>query len=78
MDDWTENVLFAYCWQYRRNLEHILWRICWNSATADKKSKRLAAEGKTGIYIYDSRISVLIEFNYETDLIESELWNFGV
>ncbi|KAF5748563.1 hypothetical protein HS088_TW04G00519 [Tripterygium wilfordii] len=36
-------------------------------STADKKSSRLAAEGRIGSYIHDSRIGVLIEVNCETD-----------
>ncbi|KAH6779009.1 elongation factor Ts family protein [Perilla frutescens var. hirtella] len=38
-------------------------------ATADKKSSRLAAEGRIGSYIHDSRIGVLIEVNCETDFV---------
>ncbi|CAI0628775.1 unnamed protein product [Linum tenue] len=35
----------------------------------DKKSSRLAAEGRIGSYIHDSRIGVLIEVNCETDFV---------
>lgn len=38
-------------------------------AAADKKSSRLAAEGRIGTYIHDSRIGVLIEVNCETDFV---------
>ncbi|KAL3642979.1 hypothetical protein CASFOL_013794 [Castilleja foliolosa] len=38
-------------------------------STADKKSNRLAAEGRIGSYIHDSRIGVLIEVNCETDFV---------
>ncbi|KAI4376597.1 hypothetical protein MLD38_014342 [Melastoma candidum] len=38
-------------------------------STADKKSSRLAAEGRIGCYIHDSRIGVLIEVNSETDFV---------
>ncbi|KAI4379407.1 hypothetical protein MLD38_005709 [Melastoma candidum] len=38
-------------------------------STADKKSSRLAAEGRVGCYIHDSRIGVLIEVNSETDFV---------
>lgn len=38
-------------------------------STADKKSSRLAAEGRIGSYIHDSRIGVLIEVNSETDFV---------
>ena len=38
-------------------------------ASADKKSSRLAAEGRVGSYIHDSRIGVLIEVNCETDFV---------
>ncbi|XP_044463574.1 polyprotein of EF-Ts, chloroplastic-like [Mangifera indica] len=38
-------------------------------AAADKKSSRLAAEGRIGSYIHDSRIGVLIEVNCETDFV---------
>ncbi|KAG2713089.1 hypothetical protein I3760_04G158800 [Carya illinoinensis] len=38
-------------------------------STADKKSSRLAAEGRIGSYIHDSRIGVLIELNCETDFV---------
>ncbi|XP_039023815.1 polyprotein of EF-Ts, chloroplastic-like isoform X2 [Hibiscus syriacus] len=38
-------------------------------STADKKSSRLAAEGRIGAYIHDSRIGVLIEVNCETDFV---------
>ncbi|KAL5976847.1 hypothetical protein ACLOJK_021181 [Asimina triloba] len=37
--------------------------------TADKKSSRLAAEGRIASYIHDSRIGVLIEVNCETDFV---------
>ncbi|KAK9142674.1 hypothetical protein Syun_012074 [Stephania yunnanensis] len=38
-------------------------------STADKKSSRLAAEGRIGSYIHDSRIGTLIEVNCETDFV---------
>ncbi|KAH9300806.1 hypothetical protein KI387_012389 [Taxus chinensis] len=38
-------------------------------ASADKKSGRIAAEGRIGSYIHDSRIGVLIEVNSETDFV---------
>ncbi|CAN4123933.1 unnamed protein product [Withania somnifera] len=38
-------------------------------STADKKSSRLAAEGRIGSYIHDCRIGVLIEVNCETDFV---------
>ncbi|XP_057506239.1 polyprotein of EF-Ts, chloroplastic-like [Actinidia eriantha] len=38
-------------------------------STADKKSSRLAAEGRIGSYIHDSRIGVLLEVNCETDFV---------
>ncbi|KAL6974427.1 hypothetical protein U1Q18_028610 [Sarracenia purpurea var. burkii] len=38
-------------------------------STADKKSSRLAAEGRIGSYVHDSRIGVLIEVNCETDFV---------
>ncbi|XP_059063216.1 polyprotein of EF-Ts, chloroplastic isoform X2 [Cryptomeria japonica] len=38
-------------------------------ASADKKSGRIAAEGRVGSYIHDSRIGVLIEVNCETDFV---------
>ncbi|KAL5835937.1 hypothetical protein ACOSQ4_015434 [Xanthoceras sorbifolium] len=38
-------------------------------STADKKSSRLAAEGRIGTYIHDTRIGVLIEVNCETDFV---------
>lgn len=38
-------------------------------SAADKKSKRLAAEGRIGSYIHDSRIGVLLEVNCETDFV---------
>ncbi|XP_048133898.1 polyprotein of EF-Ts, chloroplastic isoform X2 [Rhodamnia argentea] len=38
-------------------------------STADKKSSRLAAEGRIGCYIHDSRIGVLVEVNSETDFV---------
>ncbi|XP_068648340.1 polyprotein of EF-Ts, chloroplastic-like isoform X2 [Aristolochia californica] len=38
-------------------------------ASADKKSIRLAAEGRISSYIHDSRIGVLIEVNCETDFV---------
>ncbi|XP_030448526.2 polyprotein of EF-Ts, chloroplastic [Syzygium oleosum] len=38
-------------------------------STADKKSSRLAAEGRIGCYIHDARIGVLIEVNSETDFV---------
>lgn len=36
---------------------------------ADKKSSRIAAEGRIGSYIHDARIGVLIEVNCETDFV---------
>ncbi|CAN1764938.1 Polyprotein of EF-Ts, chloroplastic [Linum perenne] len=38
-------------------------------SSADKKSSRIAAEGRIGSYIHDSRIGVLIEVNCETDFV---------
>lgn len=38
-------------------------------SAADKKSSRLAAEGRIGSYIHDARIGVLIEVNSETDFV---------
>lgn len=38
-------------------------------SSADKKSSRLAAEGRIASYIHDSRIGVLIEVNCETDFV---------
>ncbi|KMT03134.1 hypothetical protein BVRB_8g196900 isoform B [Beta vulgaris subsp. vulgaris] len=38
-------------------------------SSADKKSSRLAAEGRIGSYIHDARIGVLIEVNCETDFV---------
>ncbi|PIA42721.1 hypothetical protein AQUCO_02000285v1 [Aquilegia coerulea] len=38
-------------------------------SSADKKSSRLAAEGRIGSYIHDSRIGVLVEVNCETDFV---------
>ena len=38
-------------------------------SSADKKSRRLAVEGRIGTYIHDSHISVLIEVNCETDFV---------
>ncbi|KAL2533165.1 elongation factor Ts family protein [Abeliophyllum distichum] len=38
-------------------------------SAADKKSKRLAAEGRIGSHIHDSRIGVLLEVNCETDFV---------
>ncbi|KAL7168111.1 hypothetical protein ACSBR2_038537 [Camellia fascicularis] len=38
-------------------------------SAADKKSSRLAAEGRIGSYIHDARIGVLIEVNCETDFV---------
>lgn len=38
-------------------------------SSADKKSSRLAAEGRIGSYIHDSRVGVLIEVNCETDFV---------
>ncbi|KAL1356631.1 polyprotein of EF-Ts, chloroplastic isoform X2 [Arachis hypogaea] len=38
-------------------------------STADKKSSRLAAEGRISSYIHDSRIGVLVEVNCETDFV---------
>ncbi|CAI0628777.1 unnamed protein product [Linum tenue] len=42
-------------------------------SSADKKSSRLAAEGRIGSYIHDSRIGVLIEVNCETDFVGRDL-----
>ncbi|RHN52983.1 putative translation elongation factor EFTs/EF1B [Medicago truncatula] len=41
-------------------------------SSADKKSGRLAAEGRIGKYIDDARIYVLIEVNCETDFVGTE------
>lgn len=38
-------------------------------SSADKKSSRIAAEGRIGSYIHDSRIGVLLEVNCETDFV---------
>lgn len=38
-------------------------------ASADKRSGRMAAEGRVGSYIHDNRIGVLIEVNCETDFV---------
>lgn len=38
-------------------------------ASAEKKATRVAAEGRIGSYIHDSRIGVLIEVNCETDFV---------
>lgn len=38
-------------------------------SSADKKSSRIAAEGRIGSYIHDARIGVLIEVNCETDFV---------
>ncbi|XP_047307544.1 polyprotein of EF-Ts, chloroplastic isoform X2 [Impatiens glandulifera] len=38
-------------------------------SAADKKSSRIAAEGRIGSYIHDSRIGVLVEVNCETDFV---------
>ena len=38
-------------------------------ASADKKASQISAEGRIGSYIHDSRISVLIEVNCETDFV---------
>lgn len=38
-------------------------------SSADKKSSRLAAEGRISSYIHDSRIGCLIEVNSETDFV---------
>ncbi|ONK60779.1 uncharacterized protein A4U43_C08F22520 [Asparagus officinalis] len=38
-------------------------------SSADKKSSRLAVEGRISSYIHDSRIGVLIEVNSETDFV---------
>ncbi|KAK2970957.1 hypothetical protein RJ640_027438 [Escallonia rubra] len=38
-------------------------------SAADKKSSRIAAEGRIGSYIHDARIGVLIEVNCETDFV---------
>ena len=38
-------------------------------SSADKKSSRIAAEGRISSYIHDSRIGVLLEVNCETDFV---------
>ncbi|XP_074568197.1 polyprotein of EF-Ts, chloroplastic [Curcuma longa] len=38
-------------------------------SSADKKSSRLAAEGRISAYIHDARIGTLIEVNCETDFV---------
>ncbi|KAK1285040.1 hypothetical protein QJS10_CPB20g00652 [Acorus calamus] len=38
-------------------------------SSADKKSSRLAAEGRISSYIHDARIGVLLEVNCETDFV---------
>ncbi|XP_020580851.1 uncharacterized protein LOC110024977 [Phalaenopsis equestris] len=38
-------------------------------SSADKKSSRLAAEGRISSYVHDSRIGCLIEVNSETDFV---------
>lgn len=38
-------------------------------SSADKKSSRLAAEGRISSYIHDARIGCLIEVNSETDFV---------
>lgn len=38
-------------------------------SSAEKKSSRLAAEGRIGSYIHDARIGVLLEVNCETDFV---------
>ncbi|KAL5697522.1 hypothetical protein ACHQM5_028655 [Ranunculus cassubicifolius] len=38
-------------------------------SSAEKKSSRIAAEGRIGSYIHDARIGVLIEVNCETDFV---------
>lgn len=38
-------------------------------SSAEKKSSRLASEGRIGSYIHDSRVGVLIEVNCETDFV---------
>lgn len=38
-------------------------------SSADKKSSRLAAEGRISAYIHDSRIGCLVEVNSETDFV---------
>jgi translation elongation factor Ts len=38
-------------------------------SSADKKSGRLAAEGRIGTYIHDAHIGVLIEVNCKTDFV---------
>ena len=38
-------------------------------SSADKKSGRLAPEGRIGTYIHDARIDVLIEVNCESDFV---------
>ncbi|KAK1311762.1 hypothetical protein QJS10_CPA07g00803 [Acorus calamus] len=38
-------------------------------SSADKKSSRLAAEGRISSYIHDTRIGVLLEVNCETDFV---------
>ena len=43
----------------------------WNKglSSSDKKSGRLAAEGRIDTYVHDSCIGVLIEVNRETDFV---------
>ena len=38
-------------------------------SSAEKKSSRIAAEGRIGTYIHDARIGVLLEINCETDFV---------
>ncbi|XP_021723602.1 uncharacterized protein LOC110690984 isoform X2 [Chenopodium quinoa] len=38
-------------------------------SSAEKKSSRLAAEGRIGSYVHDARIGVLLEINCETDFV---------
>ncbi|VFQ67620.1 unnamed protein product [Cuscuta campestris] len=46
--------------------DHLRKRGLWS---ADKKSSRLAAEGRIGSHTHDSRVGVLIEVNCETDFV---------
>lgn len=38
-------------------------------SSAEKKSSRIAAEGRIGSYVHDTRIGVLLEINCETDFV---------
>lgn len=46
--------------------DHLRKKGLWS---ADKKSSRLAAEGRIGSHVHDSRVGVLIEVNCETDFV---------